>query len=193
MIEAEEEPFSPQYQDESGEPAYLEEWLEADESIQVLGRACISMLASTLKVYLETWRKIINLPTDSTVESMFKKSWLTGYKAYFATHAGVPFDNCPVNLKLLEELVLARNRVQHPESLTTESSHYSDADLKKLAHPFFIDESDRDFSATATEERSEWLLPPAIRVTPEKFEASVKAVEQFAEWLETVEGQGGTS
>ena len=190
LIDAEEEPFTPKYEDDSGEPSYLEEYLEAEESIQVLGRACASMLAATLKVYLETWQKLVNAPIDSEVDAMFKKNWLTGYQAYFAKHAGVEFAKCPVNLQLLEELVLARNRVQHPNSLTTESSRYSSSDLKKLPHPFFIDESDRELFATASEGKNEWLLALAIDVTPEKFEESVKTIEQFAEWLEAVESEG---
>jgi hypothetical protein len=48
QIEAGEEPFAPYY-DESGEPPYLEEWLEAEESVQVLGRSCISMENASLK------------------------------------------------------------------------------------------------------------------------------------------------
>ena len=97
-----------------------------------------------------------------------------------------------MNLQLLEELVLARNRVQHPDSLTTETSHYSSSDLKKLPHPFFIDESDRGLFVTASEGQNEWLLAPAIHVTPAKFEESVKTVERFAEWLEAVESGGPT-
>ena len=42
-IEAEEKPFVPPYS-EDPEPAFLSEWLEADESLQVLGGSCVSML-----------------------------------------------------------------------------------------------------------------------------------------------------
>jgi hypothetical protein len=47
-IENEEAPFIPLYS-EDGEPAYLNEWLEADSSIQVLGSACLSMIAASLQ------------------------------------------------------------------------------------------------------------------------------------------------
>ena len=42
QIEAEEEPYVPPYS-EDPEPAFLNEWLEAEESLQVLGRICISL------------------------------------------------------------------------------------------------------------------------------------------------------
>jgi hypothetical protein len=49
-IEAGEDPFVPPYS-EDGEPAFLDEWIEADESLQVLGYSCISMLAAALHLW----------------------------------------------------------------------------------------------------------------------------------------------
>lgn len=186
QIEAGEGPFAPYY-DESGEPPHLEKWLEAEESVQVLGRSCISMLASALHAYLMTWQQLTRVPIDEELSTTFKKKgWLQGYKTYFERHMRVPFVKCPVSLELLEELVLARNRVQHPDSITTDASVYSKADLKKLSRPFFIDEGDLDRLPDLTlDER--WLLLPSIMVTPERLEAALRAVEQFAEWFETVE------
>ena len=190
QIEDGEEPFAPYY-DESGEPPYLEEWLEAEESAQVLGRSCISMLASTLHAYLMTWQQLTRAPIDEELSTTFKKKgWLQGYKAYFEKHSRVPFERCPVSLELLEELVLARNRVQHPDSITSDSSVYTKADLTKLTRPFFVDEGDLDRLPDLTiDER--WLLLPSIKVTPDKLETALRAVEQFAEWFETVEAVPG--
>lgn len=42
-------PFIPPYS-EDGEPAYLNEWLESDSSVQVLGSACLSMAESGVTV-----------------------------------------------------------------------------------------------------------------------------------------------
>ncbi|WP_307521472.1 hypothetical protein [Pseudomonas sp. W2I6] len=55
-IENEEAPFIPPYS-EDGEPAYLNEWLEADSSVQVLGSACLSMIAASLHLYLKEWER----------------------------------------------------------------------------------------------------------------------------------------
>ena len=49
-IEAEEEPFVPPYS-EDPEPAFLSEWLEAEESLQVIGHTCISMLSASFHLY----------------------------------------------------------------------------------------------------------------------------------------------
>lgn len=47
-IEQEEEPYVQPYS-ENEEPAFLEEWIKAEESLHVLGYSCISMLSASLK------------------------------------------------------------------------------------------------------------------------------------------------
>ncbi len=47
-----EDPFIPPYSEE-GEPPFLDEWMRADESLEVLGQMCISMLSNTLHLYIK--------------------------------------------------------------------------------------------------------------------------------------------
>ncbi len=185
-IEAEEEPFVPPYS-EDGEPPFLDEWLEAEESLQVLGRSCISMLAATFHLYFKAWERQIGIPVDASLKTEFKNGWLNGYRAYFARHLRIRFEDSPANLAVLEEVVLARNRIQHPDSITTDSSHYSDDDLRKLTHPFFVDDNEVSLFSEGEEGERAWLMPPAIRVTSEKFFTALSEVERFADWLESIE------
>ncbi len=182
-IEAAEEPYVPPYSEDS-EPAFLSEWLEADESLRVLGGACVSMLSASFHLYFKTWEQQLNVPVGDKYKSAFKRGWFNGYKVYFLKEFGVRFEESPCNLELLEELVLVRNRVQHPESITSHSTHYSKDDFKKLERPFFI--NSRDFEIFGDQEDGErsWLMPPTIHVTPEKFSAALKEVDRFTEWLE---------
>lgn len=186
QIEAEEEPYVPPYS-EDPEPAFLEEWLEADESLQVAGRTCISMLAAAFHLYFKAWERQIGIPIDASLKADFKNGWFNGYKAYFARHFRIRFEDSPSKLGVLEEIVLVRNRDQHPESITMDSSHYSDSDLKKLPHPFFISENDASLFSEAEEGERSWLMAPPIRVTAEKLFTALSEVESFAEWLENVE------
>jgi len=186
-IEAEEEPFVPPYS-EDGEPPFLAEWIEADESLHVLGRSCISMLAASFHLYLKTWERQIAIPIDESLKPCFKNNgWFQGYKVYFAEHLSVHFENSPCDLSLLEELVLARNRVQHPASITTHSTHYSDNDLKKLPRPFFVDEKEFDLFADADEGARNWLMPPTVHVTAEKLLSALSQVAHFSKWLEDLD------
>lgn len=186
-IEDGEEPFEQSYVDEysSGEPAYFEEWMEADESLHVLAYACVSMLQATLELYFRTWESQLRVPARDSFKAQFKHGMLPGYNAYFTQYANVHFEDGPADLKLLEEVVLARNRVQHPESIWGQKMKYSTYDLEKLAHrPFFIDEGDRHLLDEVDDAEKLWLMPPTLHVSGEKLLAAIEEVEKFCEWLE---------
>ena len=184
MIEAGEDPFVPPYS-EDGEPPYLEEWLEADESVQILGQTCVSMLSASFHLYFTTWEHHLGKPVSEPLKSIFKKrGWFHGYKAYFATNFQVNFENSGCSLQLLEELVLARNRVQHPDSITSRRTSYSTDDLKKLPSPFFVSEREVELMVGADDGERSWLVPPTITVTEEKLQAALAEVRRFSEWLE---------
>ncbi|MBU6481542.1 MAG: hypothetical protein KGS09_13470, partial [Nitrospirae bacterium] len=185
-IEAEEEPFVPPYS-EDGDPPFLEEWIEADESLHLLAYSCISMLATALHLYLETWVKQSGIAVaESLKKSVFNKhGWFAGYKTHFAQYFDVAFDAAPTNLKMLEEVVLARNRIQHPSSITSNRTEYANSDLKKLRHPFFVDERESALLADADEEREPWIIPPTLHITEAQLVVAVSEVERFAEWFET--------
>jgi len=187
LIEAEVEPFIAPYS-EDPEPPFLDEWLEAEESLQVLRRTCISMLAAVFHLYFKAWERQVEIPVDDMLKKTeFKNGWLNGYKAYFAIHFQIRFEDSPVDLAILEEIVLARNRIQHPESITTDSTYYSNSDLNKLPHPFFIDGNDDSFFGDIEASERAWLMAPPIRVTSEKLFTALSEVEKFAEWMATVE------
>jgi len=183
MIEAKEEPYVPPYSEDS-EPAFLSEWLEAEESLQVLGHASVSMLSASFHLYLKTMERELRVPTGEKYRADFKRGWFNGYKSYFLNEFNVVFESSKCNLGLLEELVLARNRVQHPEWITSHSTYYSEENLRKLPSPFFIDDRDAELLNEQEGERG-WLTQPAIHVTPEKFLSAVSEVARFADWLES--------
>lgn len=184
LIEREEEPFVPPYS-ENPEPPFIEEWLEADVALQLLGYTCISMLASAFHLYFKMWEHRVQGPTTRS----FKNGWFNGYKDYFSQHFGIRFEDSPCRLDVLEEIILVRNRAQHPESIILDTIHYSESDLEKLPNPFFADEDSAILSGIHEGERS-WLLPPPTRVTTEKLEAALSEVERFINWFENVEARG---
>jgi hypothetical protein len=165
-IEAQEEPFVPPYS-EGTEPPFLEEWLEADESLNILAYSCVSKLAAALHLYLETWVRESGIPVDESLKkSVFKKGgWFGGYKVHFAQCFAIDFEAGPANLGLLEEMILVRNRIEHPSSITTHTTRYADADLKKVRHPFFIDQPEATLLVDADEGEKIWFIPPTLHVT----------------------------
>lgn len=176
-------PYEPPYS-EDGEPPFLTEWIEADESIQALGYACISMLAASLQLFLKTWEKELRRPALPQYKTSFKNGgWVNGYRQYFIGTLKIDYANSPVELIRLEEIVRARNIVQHPDFIGSNTVSFTDDDLKALREPFFSSEVDWRVSRSFSN-KGRWLLPLTLHVPPEKFEAALNDVAQFAAWLD---------
>jgi hypothetical protein len=182
-IEAREDPFVPPYS-EDGEPPFVTEWIEADESLQILGYSCISMLAAALHLYLMTWVVELGVPVGDSFNAEFKKGWINGYRAYFSTRFGIQFENSPADGSLLEEIALARNRIQHPDHIATQRPDYSASDLAKLPRVFFISETERGLFSDLNAAQIAWVFPPSVHITRETLIAAIEEVEKFAAWLE---------
>lgn len=184
-IEAGEDPFEPPYS-EAGEPPFLNEWIEADEALQVLGYACISTFAAAFHLYMKTWEAELRVPVGNSFTAEFKKGWFNGYKAYFATHFGVNFEKAPADLAMLEEIVLARNRIQHSDDLMTPRTSYSQTDIRKLPRAFFVNDTELSLLSDVEGAEISWLFPPYVHITEEKLMSATKEVEKFSAWLDDV-------
>src|SRR6266536_5709667 len=123
-IEDKEHPFIPPYSEE-GEPTFLDEWIKADESLEVLGQMCISMLANNLHLYIKEsinqlhalYRTDVGRPKDN--KAAFKLGWINGYRLFFREKLNIEWEKSPSNLQLLEEIFLARNSAQHANAIWT--------------------------------------------------------------------------
>lgn len=184
-IKAQEEPFIRACR-EDGEPPFLEEWLEADESLHVLAYSCISMLAAALHLYLESWVKQGGVAVDESMKkSVFKnKGWFAGYDAHFTKHFNVAFVAGPSDLKLLKEVVLVRNRIEHPPSITDQKTQYSASDLEQLPHPFFVDKTEMALLGYSDDEKGPRFMLPAVHVTEAQLLTAVAEVERFSAWFD---------
>lgn len=182
-IEVQEEPYIPLYSEDS-EPPFLEEWIEANESLDVLGLTCVSMLAASFQLYLQTRDTELGLKCGEVHKGEFKQGWINGYRACFREQLGIRWEESPANLHLLEEIVLARNRAQHPEFIARDSLTYSKSDAKKLPRIFFVDDIDMKMLSLAGGLEGSWILAPTVRVTAEKLHTAIAEVEKFCDWLD---------
>ena len=183
-IDDHEEPFEPPYS-EDGEPAYLAEWIEADESLHVLAYSCVSMLAGALHLYFESWVHQTGRPVDVELKKKVfnKKGKIAGYGAHFLEKLGIDFGSCPADLKLLEEIILARNVVQHPPSITSNWTQYSNDDLQKLRKPFFLNEREASLLLDNRQDSPRYLFP-TVHISEEQLFAAIGEAEKFAAWFE---------
>lgn len=183
-IEAGEPPFDHPPYSEDGEPAYLEEWLEAEEGLEVLGRTCLSMLSPSLQLYFKTWERELGIRWEKGErERAFKNGFLKGYQECFGGVLGLSWDECPANLDLIEQITLARNRDQHPENITSMRVNHAGKDLSKHPHPFFVSEIEHKMHLAPEMEGGFWMIP-SVHVSREALFTAIDEVEKLTEWLD---------
>jgi hypothetical protein len=143
------------------------------------------MLAAALHLYLETWVSESRAPINVALKKSFRNiGWFPGYKTHFTQRFAIDFKACPGNLGLLEEVVLARNRFEHPASITNLRTKYAEADLKKLQHMFFVDEREAFLFAGEEEGEMAWFFPPTLHISETQLLAAITEVDTFAQWFE---------
>lgn len=175
------EPYTPSYS-EDDEPPFLTEWLDAKAGLETCGHHALSMLSSSLQLYLKAWVDRLDRYHGMKFEINFKnKGWFNGYRGII-NEVGLNMSECPANLEIIEQIPLVRNRVQHPEELTSINISHSRSDLTKLSSPYFVQES--ELSLAVEQKRLSWLFPPMIAPTKEKITEAINNVEMFCSWLE---------
>lgn len=196
-IEVGESPFDlPDYEDD---PPFLSEWIEADQSLDVLGQMSVSLLSATLQLYLKEWERNFFLCYGAKKTSSIKKAseyvkksksgWFNGYRLYSSKELGIVWEEGPVDVSLLEEVVLTRNRVQHPEYISALHVSHSEKDIKKLQSPFFINDRENGLLNDADSEAAAWLMPPIVSISNDKLNHAIDEVEKFCLWLEVQQSQ----
>ena len=182
-IEVSEAPFETTW-NEDGEPPFLGEWVEARDSLGVLGLSCVSMLSASLKLYFSDWERELRIEwAPGERRRLFKSGILLGFRSCFERVTTVSWEACPADLDLVEQVVLARNRDQHPDSITSMSARYNDHFLDKHPSPFFVDDAERVLFADLELGDIPWLKPK-LHVSREALYNAIDESRRLAEWIE---------
>jgi hypothetical protein len=182
-IEKGEAPYIPPYSEDEG-PPFLEEWMNAEQGIDAIGHACISMLSSSLQLFLKSWVDRLVKEHGMKFDADFKKrGWFNGYKQIFV-QLQLPLSECTVDCDVIEQVTLARNRVQHPEELTALWVKHSESDLKRFPKPFFASEAELKMAIRDDDDSVIWWLRPSVKSAQEKILAAIDQVESLCSWLE---------
>lgn len=154
--------------------------MDADESRDVLGQMCLSMLSSSLQLFLEEWviQRRAGHPRDDR-EARKQLGWFNQFRWYFSERLHIDWNNGPVKTALLEQIVLARNNTQHPDDITTVRVGQTDFDVAKYPESFFADEL-----LVIRGEDGLPIIPVRLKVTEDKLTAALEAVDSFCTWLD---------
>lgn len=182
-IEKGEEPYVPPYS-EDDEPPFLGEWMDAEQAIDTVGHTCISMLSSSLQLFLKTWVSRLEHELGIKFNVDFKKhGWFKGYRQIFSIME-FPLSECTADFDIIEQVTLARNRVQHPEDLTDLRITHSETDLRRFPRPFFVSEAEMDMAVRDDDDSTTWWLKPSIKSERDKVLSAIDQVEELCLWLE---------
>jgi hypothetical protein len=182
-IEAEEPPFDNPPWDESGEPGFLQEWMDAEDGLVMLGRSCVSMLSGSIQIYFKEWKKLLGITmTNEEQRAFFNNGILHGYRAVYEYFTKLSWSNSGANLGILEQVILARNNDQHPENIHTMHAYHKERDHEKYPDLFFL--SERDKRSSGDNDASFALFGGHIVVTKETLFTAIDQLEVLARWLE---------
>jgi hypothetical protein len=75
-----------------GEPPFLAEWQEADEALNLLGQASVTLVQSALKEYLDG---CLFVTRSGKPQRKGKESWFDSYQRFFNEQLGVDWTQSP--------------------------------------------------------------------------------------------------
>ena len=182
LIESREPPFDDPPYDESGEPPFLGEWLNAETSIEVIGRTAISMLSKSLKVYFIQWDGLLGIQCAKRVKAEFRQGYWHGYRACFANACGIDWTQCPADADFIEQIALARNTSQHGGRITSMAAQHPKDLRARFANPIFLAEYEKN--ADEDEIRALTWLGSKLIVSRDALFEAIRQVELLVDWLE---------
>jgi hypothetical protein len=178
-------PFDNPPYSEDPEPAFMEQWSDAETAVDVLGLSCVSLLSDTLKLYFQTLQeRVIGFHfTEDEKAIANKHGFVAAYKAALANILDTDWADCPARFDIIEQVVLARNRGQHGEDLTSFRVSHERKSLRKHPKPFFASEAElQTWEAFGGNENS--LFRPTIEITGEKLFSAIQEIEELAAWID---------
>ena len=186
QIENGEAPYEPPYS-EDGEPPFQQEWGDAQDSIQIVGRTCVTLLSETVKLYFETWEKLFGIQCQPALPTVFKnQGFVAGYKECFGQVAGLRWEECPADLSIVEQVVLARNMSAHHDGdiIGSMSVRYPQKIRERIASPLFLHDYEKRTLSEDDKAVLTFLGGSELVITKETLEEAIRHVELMVEWLE---------
>lgn len=183
LIEAGAPPYdaTPIHEDE---PPFLQEWMDADASIQVIGLGCTSLLSDALKLYLgHLQRNRIGFEFDDEGRRAIRRSWVAAHREALGEILATDWMGSGIDFDLIEQVVLARNRAQHGTDLFALRPAHDAAMLRRHALPHFAES--REVEAWIAAGRPEGLFgAPGVTVSREALFAAIAEVERLGSWVD---------
>jgi hypothetical protein len=185
-IEAKEAPFDNPPYSEDPEPAYLEEWMEAETGVDILSQSCVALLSDSLKLYFNTMReRVIGFKFGEDQAAIQRgQGFVAANKTALGEILDTDWTDCPVRFDIIEQVVLARNRAQHGNHLSSLLVQHDKKTLQKHPEPFFANEDELSLWKEAGGDPDAVFTAPSLKITRENLFSAVVEIEHLADWIE---------
>jgi len=172
-------PFNPDY--DTGEPPFVEEWMQAEQTRELVGMLAVSLLSDTLKLYFNELEKEIGFEFNDTKtrQTLFKQGFVEAYRQILEHVTGNEFVTCQVRFDVIEQVVLARNDFSHNDNFLSMQTRHNAKTLEKHRNPFFVAPP-----VSGDEMPAEWRFME-IEVSRENLMAAIDEVEKLADWVQS--------
>jgi hypothetical protein len=162
------------WSEESSAPPFATEWLEADQAIQLQGQLCLNLLQRSLMEYLDETVRLSSFEPPQK-----KNNWFKSFKKWFLD-AGVDWNASGADLSLIEELTLARNRIQHGSDFDSHSLlKQQDEDYRaRFPDALFQD----DYEAQVFSDFGPQLRH--LELTKDKLNTAIEEMMRFTNFIE---------
>jgi hypothetical protein len=186
QISEDKEPFDCPPHSDDGEPPYLEEWMEAETGIEVLGQSCVSLLSDTLKLYFETLQKRVigyALNKDLTAYQS-KEGFVAANRIALGQILKTDWSDCPVKFDLIEQVVLARNRAQHGDHLSSLRVQHDSKTLRKHPKPGFATADELALWKEAGGDPQAYFTAPSLTISRDNLFSATAETDALADWID---------
>jgi len=183
-IEDEVPPWEPSWfnpETDDPEPPFLDDWMQAEQTRELVGLLAVSLLSDTLKLYFVELEQRIGLVFTEKKEqkALFKQDFVEAYRQILECIMGDTYATCPVRFDLIEQVVLARNDFAHNTELLTFQTRHNKQTLEKHPNPFFVE----TFYPPDSGEPSPWKTIK-VEVSRDKLMMAIEEVEKLADWVQ---------
>jgi len=172
-IEDQEAPFDPPAYWGEDEPPFLEEWMNANTAVNLVGLSAVSHLSETLKLYFGTLQDRV-IGFTITNPKAFQHGFVPVYRSVLGNILDTDWSDCPADFAVIEQIVLARNSGHHGTWIGSFDVPYTRHTLSKHPKPIFVEDNFDHASQPVT----------SITVTRTNLFEALQHVEQLAEWID---------
>jgi hypothetical protein len=165
-----------------GEPPFLDEWFNADLSIDMIGLTSVSLLSDSLKIYFETLRREV-LRVDFAEKEPFKKGFVLPYKVALADHLCVDWSEEGVDFEIIEQVVLARNDAQHSKKLQDIKPDHTSKTVERFPDPVFSQGFETEMMIQ-TKSAGRFGFSPSVHVEQNSLFRAIAEIEKLAEVID---------